>query len=100
MQRGVGHDGLALLELHLHLREWRDVRPVGVAWVWLLVSCGLSGGEGWQARLHSLTKNGPVPALLTALAAHLSRQPIEFAVKTVRGRGGRVARPGRKEART
>eukprot|EP00964_Phaeocystis_antarctica_P047107 scaffold27240_cov64-Phaeocystis_antarctica.AAC.3 len=55
--------------------------------------------DGCQARLHSLTKNGPVLALLAllaALAAHLRRLLIEVAADTVRGRGGRIAAPGRK----
>ena len=53
--------------------------------------------DGCQARLHSLTKNGPVLALLALLAALAARRlPIEFAVDTVRGRGGRIAAPGRK----
>lgn len=52
--------------------------------------------DGWQARLHRLTKNGPIPALRAALAARLRRQPVELAVDTLRGRGERVAAPGRK----
>ena len=57
-----------------------------------------AGREGKQAHLHSLTKSGRVPAILSALAARLRGQPIEFAVETVavRGRGGRVAAPDRK----
>lgn len=55
--------------------------------------------DGWQARLHRLTKNGPIPALLAALAARLRRQPVELAVDTLRGRGERVAAPGRKYAK-
>ena len=52
-----------------------------------------------QARLRSLARSGRVATVLAALAAHLRRRPIEFAVKTVtvRGRGGRVAAPGRKQ---
>ena len=51
--------------------------------------------EGGQARLHNLTKSGSVRALLAALAAHLRRELLEFAVERVRGRGERVAKPGR-----
>ena len=51
-----------------------------------------------QARLRSVTRNGRVATVLAAIAAHLRRRPIEFAVKTVavRRRGGRVAAPGSK----
>ena len=85
MQGGVGHDGLALLELHLHLRERRDVGPVGVQPFISFSTRGWGvGRDGWQARLHSLAKNARVAALLTA---HLRREPLEFAVETVRGRG-------------
>eukprot|EP00964_Phaeocystis_antarctica_P140852 scaffold105768_cov61-Phaeocystis_antarctica.AAC.1 len=52
--------------------------------------------DGWQAHLHRLTKTELGPALLAALAARLRRQPVGFAVDTVRGRGERVAAPGRK----
>jgi hypothetical protein len=52
--------------------------------------------DGWQARLHRLTKNGPITALRAALAARLRRQPVELAVDTLRGRGERLATPGRK----
>ena len=96
MQVGVGHDGLALLELHLHLRE--EGHEAGEWYMgWLLVSW-VAGQKVWQARLYSLIKSGRVVTLLAALAARLRRRPIEFAVKTVavRGRGGRVAAPGRK----
>ena len=92
MQGGVDHDGLALLELHLHLRERREVRPVGITWAGYIAA-----GRVAIARLHSLTESGRVPSLLAALASHARRQPIEFAVETVavRGQGGRVAAPGR-----
>ena len=51
-----------------------------------------------QARLRSLARSGRVATVLAALAAHLRRRPIEFAVKTVamRGRAGQAATPGRK----
>ena len=51
--------------------------------------------DGWRARLHNLTKSGHVSALLAALAARLRRESLEFAVEAVRGRGERVATPGR-----
>ena len=38
MQGSVGHDGLALLELHLHLYEGRDVGAGGCYTGWLLFS--------------------------------------------------------------
>ena len=65
------------------------MRPVGGIHRLLVVGGLCAGREGWQARLHSL-KDGRVPAILSALAARLRRQPIEFAVETVavRGRGG------------
>ena len=52
--------------------------------------------DGWQARLHRLTKNGPIPALRAALAARLRRQPVELAVDTLQGRSEQVVAPGRK----
>ena len=64
-----------------------DVGPVSDTCVGPL--SGFARGMGGK-RLHRLTKTGPGPALLAALAAHLRRQPIEFAVKTVRGRGEQV----------
>ena len=51
---------------------------------------------GRQACLHNLTKSGRVPVLLAAFAAHLRREPLEFPVQTVRGRGEQAADPGRK----
>eukprot|EP00964_Phaeocystis_antarctica_P020710 scaffold11459_cov64-Phaeocystis_antarctica.AAC.5 len=57
---------------------------------------GGAGRDGWQARLHSLTKSGRSRVFLAALAVHLRREPIEFAVETVRDRGERVAAPSRK----
>ena len=51
---------------------------------------------GRQACLHNLTKSGRVPVLLAAFAAHLHREPLEFPVQTVRGRGEQAADPGRK----
>eukprot|EP00964_Phaeocystis_antarctica_P035736 scaffold20432_cov70-Phaeocystis_antarctica.AAC.3 len=49
--------------------------------------------RGWVVR--GSGRNGRAPAILSALAARLRRQPIEFAVETVavRGQGGRVAGP-------
>ena len=52
-------------------------------------------GEEPRKRLHSLTKNGRVPALLVALAAHLRCELLEFAIHTVRGE--QVAEPGRRK---
>ena len=40
-----------------------------------------------QARLRSLARSGRVATVLAALAAHLRRRPIEFAVKAVAVRG-------------
>ena len=59
---------------------------VGVAWAVMV-----SRVDGVASvYLHSITRN----RRLAALAAH--HQLIEFAVDTVRGRGGRVAAPDRK----
>ena len=96
MQGRVDHDGLAFLELDLHLytRGIRDVRGrcMDVIRATGLLCCAK------QARLRSVTRSGRVATALAALAAHLRRRPIEFAVKTVavRSRGGRVATPGSK----
>ena len=49
--------------------------------------------DRWQARLHNSAKSGHVLTLLTALAVHLRREPIEFAVETVRGRGEQMVAP-------
>ena len=57
---------------------------------------GGAGRDGWQARLHNLTKSGHSRVFLAALAAHLRCVLIEFAVENVRGRSERVAAPGRK----
>ena len=43
-----------------------------------------------KARLHNLVTSGRVPFILAALAAHLRREPLEFAVETVRGRSEQV----------
>ena len=73
-----------------------DVERVSVTWS-VAASNWFRAWDGWQARLHRLTiKNGPISALLAALAARLRRQPVELAVDTLRGRGERVAAPGRK----
>ena len=65
------------------------MRPVSGTWAgyWLRVTW-VAGQKLWQARLYSLIKSGRVITLLAALAARLRRRPIEFAVKTVRSRGG------------
>ena len=92
MQGGVDHDGLALLELHLHLHEKRDVHTAWVLYMgWLLLVLRMweerRSGLPASARLHGRTKAGRVSALLAALASHPRRQPIEFAFKTVAVRG-------------
>jgi hypothetical protein len=65
----------------------------------LIVACGGCGPrDEWQVRLHSLTENGRVPAVLAARAAHIRLEPLEFAFEAVRSRGERAAEPaGRKQ---
>eukprot|EP00964_Phaeocystis_antarctica_P095734 scaffold62153_cov61-Phaeocystis_antarctica.AAC.17 len=57
--------------------------PADVAWAVSMYTTGICL-VAWQARLWNLRKSRRAPALLAARTAYLNRQPLYFAVETVR----------------